>query len=97
MSRFYLEIQTKRGIDTRSITPGPKIGIAEGACPGCKTEPFRVHGGNRRAHSRDTWIADGRCVDCNDPVGYLYEKTATFFGVKEDENMLVNGRCRVYY
>lgn len=95
MIRCHLEIQTTSGIDRRKVTPDGRVGIAAGACPGCKAEPFRVQGGNRRIHDRETYVADGRCVDCGDAVGYIYARVETVFGLEEDRNVL-EGRERVY-
>ena len=104
--RKWLEIQrsdpsSPEGfrIEEREIEAGPrdKFGIAEGECPGCKAKPFRVQGGNLRILNDRTYKADGRCVDCNDPVGYLYAKAATIFGLDEDDLLLNRGqRGRVY-
>ena len=93
----WIEIQRRDGIDRRNVTPGDGAGTAEGACPGCGTEPFLVRGGNMTRLPDDrTYRAGGRCVSCNDPVGYIYWRTNTIFGLEEDEAVLEHGRARVY-
>lgn len=92
--RCWLEIQTTSGIDKRDVKPGGEVGAAQGKCPGCAAEPFLVRGGNMRIHDDETWVANGRCVNCNDPVGYIYARVETVFGLEEDE--AVRQRARVY-
>lgn len=98
MKKAVLYIQRESGIDKRAITStsGSPVGTAAGKCPGCGAEPFLVQGGNLRRKDDRTLMADGRCVACRDPVGYIYAKPDTLFGLEEDARML-NGRCRVYY
>jgi hypothetical protein len=90
-----LEIHRRSGTDTRIVTPRELSGIATGCCPGCEAEPFHVRGGGLRPHDDRTWIANGYCADCGDPVGYIYATADTLFGIEEDERVL-RGRPRVY-
>ena len=83
-----LEIERLSGIDDRAVS---RDGIAAGACPGCKAEPFRI-----ATHPPERGRAGGRCVACNDPVGWVYEEPDTLFGKEEDDAILVHGRARVY-
>lgn len=100
MTRFWLEIQRRDGIDRREVQPlrEPKLGIAVGACPGCGAVPFHVQGGGMEPVDADTIRAQGRAACCGDPVGYLYARTPTIFGAEEDRAMLDKDhqRARVY-
>jgi len=70
--------------------------IAEGACPTCKAEPFKVGGSGMRPSACDRyWEADGGCIGCKTFLGILRVDTGTLFGVREDRAVL-EGRCRVY-
>ena len=90
--RIWLEIQRSTGIDRRDVKPLGKVGEAAGECPGCGAAPFLVVGSDHR-----TFVANGRCKACNDPVGYLYARGDTLFGLEEDRAVLEFGRGRVYY
>lgn len=96
--RIWLEIQRTTGVDVRKITAerSSPVGVAEGACPGCGTTPFLVQGSGITIHSNDIGKAAGRAKCCGDPVGYIYVKVETLFGLEEDFAMLVHGRARVY-
>ena len=91
--RVYLEIQRRSGIDRRNVTSD---GIADGACPGCGAVPFAIKCSTPRIESDTRSVANGRCADCNDPVGYVYVERSTIFGAEEDRAMLEMARCRVY-
>jgi len=62
MAAARLEISRSTGIDVRQIrqSPGTTVGVADGACPGCGTEPFLVQGGGATRFSDDTYRAQGR-------------------------------------
>lgn len=96
--RIWLEINRAGGrIERRKVKGGEVVGTSEGACPNpeCGAEPFYVKGSNRQAMNDDrTYRADGHCAKCGDPVGYIFAKTDTIFGLEEDER--VGLRCRVY-
>lgn len=69
---------------------------AEGACPQCKANPFKVAGNGMRPSADDrAWEADATCWACRKHVGTLRVDTGTLFGVREDRAVL-EGRCRVY-
>ncbi len=63
-------------------------------CPKCNTNAVRS--GAREIESRDTYRADAHCAGCRRPSGVLRCKTDTFFGLEEDEAVLLWGRARVY-
>jgi hypothetical protein len=91
----WLEIQRTDGIDKRRVREDGMVGVATGACPGCKATPFRLKGGRVETMDDRTIRSGCRCVDCGDAVGYVYHRPATLFGIEEDQRVL-NGRCRVY-
>lgn len=93
--KVWLEIQRESGIDKRKIDPSNTVGIVEGACPGCGAVPFYVQGTGTHKHSKDVLRANGISKCCGDPVGYIFAKVDTIFGLEEDMNVL-NGRARVY-
>lgn len=93
--RVWLEINRDSGIERRHVKPGPVVGTVDGACPGCAAEPFLIKGHGARRHDERTHRAGARCVSCDDPVGYVYARVDTIFGLEEDERVL-HGRCRVY-
>lgn len=98
-AQCWLEINRQSGIERRDVRPlgyNSTIGIADGACPGCKSEPFEVRGSNLRIRDEQTYVANGRCRQCGDAVGYMYAKGDTLFGLEEDRNVLQMGRARVY-
>lgn len=98
----WLEIQRVVSTERRNITPDGRVGIVEGACPGCKAEPFRVQG--RPVPQDDPKIvkAGGHCVDCGDAVGFVFwdrdeaDRDETLFGREEDDAMTKLARARVY-
>ncbi len=93
---IYLEINHAAGTEQRAVKSYGNFAEAEGACPGCKADPFYIQGGGRIRISDDTYRANGRCRNCDDAVGYIFAKVETIFGLEEDENMLLRSRCRVY-
>lgn len=93
-TRCWLEINRGDFMERRNVRSDGEVGVAAGACPGCQAEPFQIRGGNMRELSRDTYISNGRCVACNDAVGYIYARVSTIFGIRED--MEVGLRARVY-
>lgn len=95
MSRAgYLEIRRRSLIESRDVS---REGVVDGACPGCKAEPFYIH-----THAPEIFKeglrAGARCRGCKDPVGWFYPlgKRDTLFGAEEDRNVLELGRARVY-
>lgn len=75
---------------------GADHAVADGACPCCGTEDFKVAGSGRRASADDrAWEADAGCLACKAHVGTLRVEPNTLFGVSEDERVL-RGRVRVY-
>ena len=93
--KVWLEVQRRSGIDKRNVRPDGRVGIATGQCPACNVRPFRIMGGNLRRHDDRAYIANGRCVDCGEAVGYIYHRPSTIFGIEEDQRVL-HGRARVY-
>lgn len=70
-------------------------GIA--ACPKCKAAPFKAVGGVPEPSADDrSYEATAYCAACRAPVGTMRVEMNTLFGVREDEAVLVHGRCRVY-
>ena len=70
--------------------------IVEGECPHCHAAPFKaagVRGSMVRGH--DTYTSHAGCVGCKVVTGRLVVTVDTLFGIEEDERVL-NGRCRVY-
>ncbi len=94
--RVTLEIQRYSGNETRSVTPGDLFGVAEGACPGCGTVPFKVVGTCIEDHGENGSLAGGVSVCCRQNVGYLRAEPETIFGKEEDDAVLMHGRARVY-
>ena len=96
--KLWIEIQRAAGIDRRDIKPGNDVGIADGACPGCGTEPFIVLGHGSEHVRRGLLRAAGTSKCCGDPVGYIYaqESDDTIFGAEEDRALISFGRARVY-
>lgn len=93
----WLEINRTNGFERRQVRSehGSVVGTVDGACPGCERTPFLVKGHGAQRHGERTLRAGVRCVDCGDPVGYVYARIGTIFGLEEDERVL-NGRARVY-
>jgi hypothetical protein len=83
-----LEIERLSGIDERAVS---RDGVVAGKCPGCLAEPFRI-----LTHPKDGDRYGARCVDCNDPVGWVYVEPDTLFGAEEDAAMIGLARGRVY-
>jgi len=100
--KTWLEIQRADGIETREVIVhrdplfGSEHGIAEGTCPGCNAQPFRIHGHGIEKLDAETVRAGSRCMSCKDPVGWCYARTETLFGVEEDEAVILHARARVY-
>lgn len=95
--RFWLEIQRRSGeIDKREIEPSAIHGEAEGRCPGCGSLPFLVAGIGVESMGGGVFRAGGKCVGCDDSVGYIFAKEETLFGTEEDRAVLEFGRGRVY-
>ena len=94
---IYLEIERHSGDERRDVvsSQNAQVGIAAGTCPGCGVAPFRIVGaGLFREGYR--WKSGGKCVACQDSVGWIYAEPDTIFGEEEDRAMLVHGRPRVY-
>lgn len=69
--------------------------VAEGKCPHCGAETFKVQGTGKRPSQDDrAYEADARCAACDLYVGVLRAEVSTLFGVREDEAVM--RRCRVY-
>lgn len=69
------------------------VPLGESQCPKCNA--IKVRGGGKSRESDDTWRADAYCLECREPRGMLRVRVDTLFGIEEDERVL-NGRCRVY-
>lgn len=97
----WLEILRTSGIDRRDVTPHPdssSVGIVTGACPGCGVTPFLLHASSPHIATGkpDTLQGNGYAKCCGDPVGYVYAKKSTLFGLEEDRAILEFGRARIY-
>lgn len=98
MSKQKVHFHPNEGPRRKAVAPheGAAYVVVEGACPHCKAEPFNaagVQGTLTRGH--DTYTADAGCVGCKVVTGKLIITVNTLFGIEEDERVL-NGRCRVY-
>ncbi len=70
--------------------------IVDGACPLCGADPFPVIGKiDEQTHTHDTTTAPALSRCCGQRVGKMVVKFSTIFGIEED-NVVLNGRCRVY-
>lgn len=66
--------------------------IADGQCPECFTDPFRVRGTGRRNAADDcAYEADAVCLACMRSVGTLRVEVNTLFGLREDEAVFRSG------
>ena len=61
----------------------------------CECGSDGVQSPEKRIAGHDEYVGAARCVDCKAPAGTLRVKVSTIFGIEEDERVL-NGRCRVY-
>ena len=83
--KIFLIYESKR-IRCTAPFAGADHAVAAGACPLCKSEPFKVAGTGRRPSADDlAWEADAIAYCCDQPVGVLRVETGTLFGVREDE------------
>lgn len=69
--------------------------------PKCNAAPCRVMGDGRVRHDHDTYYVRAIALCCTDQtqivdIGEMQTKVETFFGIEEDEAVLVHGRARVY-
>jgi hypothetical protein len=65
-------------------------------CPHCKAKaPIYVRGRGITQKTHDEYIADAKHTACGGAMGQLVVTVDTVFGIEEDE-MVLNGRCRVY-
>jgi hypothetical protein len=94
----WLDIERSGGIDRRDVDVHPQglYGTADGACPGCHAEPFRIQCEPIEPVDSHTDRAGGRCMNCNDPVGWVYCDRSTIFGREQDREVIEFGRARVY-
>lgn len=101
MTSCWLEIErglVVRRIERREVQPMGGHGLVEGACPGCDVTPFRIVGQRVDEDEPDVRKSGAYCVDCRDPVGYVYARgwDGTIFGAEEDRAMTTMARARVY-
>ena len=75
--------------------PNASHGIASGACPSCKQEPFTVQGREMGIESHDTYASQGYCAAGGAHVGVIRAKRDTLFGLEEDER-IARGPWRIY-
>ena len=75
--RSWLEIQRVDRVESRAIRVDGNVGIADGSCPGCGVEPFRVLGCNLHRIDNQVIRSGGRCSKCGDAVGYVYAELNT--------------------
>jgi hypothetical protein len=75
---------------------GADHAVVRGACPLCKSEPFKVGGTGRRPSADDrAWEADAVSYCCDQPVGTIRAEPNTLFGVREDTQISRMG-VRIY-
>jgi len=76
----------------RLLSPDANDATAEGRCPTCSAEPFRVQGTGRRIAADDhAYEADAVCLACSQIVGTLRVDANTLFGLREDEAVFQSG------
>jgi hypothetical protein len=76
----------------RLDAPDADHAVADGRCPSCHTEPFRVQGTGRRIAADDrAYEADAVCLACTQTVGTLRVEVNTLFGLREDEAVFRSG------
>lgn len=80
----------------RARIAGDRQHVTIERCPSCNTEPCDVRGTGITNHDYDTYYAPAKALCCDQPIGTIELKVDTFFGIEEDEAVLVHGRCRVY-
>ena len=93
-----IKLLTKWGPQRKCKQPYPESDhvVADGACPCCNAEPFKIGGSGMRESKDDrAWEADAGCLECRAHVGTLRVEMNTLFGVREDAAVL-SGRVRVY-
>lgn len=95
---IVLHIEQRSRIDQRAVVVDSvaRLGVAEGTCPGCGAQPFQIRCEPSEHIDSETERAGGRCLRCNDPVGWVYERQGTIFGAEEDRAMTQFARSRVY-
>ncbi len=76
----------------RLQSPNADHATAEGRCPTCSAEPFRVRGTGKRIAADDrAYEADAVCLACTQIVGTLRVEVNTLFGLREDEAVFRSG------
>lgn len=65
-------------------------------CPSCEREaPLKLVGKGTPERGHDTYTCRAEALCCGATLGKLIVTMSTIFGLEEDERVL-NGRCRVY-
>ena len=64
-------------------------------CPSCKAEPADIHAKKSKWIDEETLEGEAFCIHCKKSIGILQVTMQTLFGLEED-NRVLNGRCRVY-
>lgn len=93
-----IKLLSKFGPNRKCKLPYPEADhcVADGTCPCCAAEPFKLGGSNMRASKDDrAWESDAGCLACRAHVGTLRVEMNTLFGVREDAAVL-SGRVRIY-
>jgi len=86
--RIYL-LTSDRRRRCRLNSPAADHAVAEGKCPTCGAEPFRVRGTVPRIADDDrAYEAEAWCLACSASVGKLRVEVSTLFGLREDEAVL---------
>ena len=76
----------------RLQAPDADHATAEGRCPTCRAEPFRVQGTGKRIAADDrAYEADAVCLACTQFIGTLRVEVNTLFGLREDEAVFRSG------
>lgn len=99
--RCWIEIQFADRTERHEVRPDPdnsELGIVDRGCPGCTAYPLVVRASSPTiaAGHPDAIRGNGHARCCGDPVGYVYAKRDTLFGLEEDRAVLSFGRARVY-
>lgn len=89
--RIHLQTSERRR-RCRLQSPDAAHATAEGRCPICSAEPFRIRGTGRRIAADDrAYEADAVCLTCEQMVGTLRVEVNTLFGLREDEAVFRSG------
>lgn len=97
----WLEIQFVDRTEEHEVRADPdnnQLGVTNCSCPNCTLFPLVIRASSPviAVGKPDTIQGNGYAVCCGDPVGHVYAKRQTLFGLEEDRAVLEFGRARVY-